>query len=165
MANANIVVNIAVDVNYVYSQKPGSYLGAGIYMMDNHVVSGSSGEGTLELTVAGSAGQSVAFNAFAINQLQGTNAVVTIQGLQQSSGTNVFGNQGWPSAQTPPAPYQFLGYLMKSGQMTYQIKIGVSPNGVIFPTQYYTWDPFFKVGTNLAFQQFKDAPRLWADQD
>lgn len=152
MANANIVINIAVDVAYIYSQTPGAYQGAGIYMMDNNIESGSTGEGSLELSTAGAAGQTVAFNVFAINQLQGTNAAVEIMGLEQSSGVNVFGNQGWPSAQTPSTPYQYLGYLMKSGQMTYQIKIGVTPNSIIFPMQYYTWDPFFNIGTNAALE-------------
>lgn len=161
MANANIVINIAVDVAYVYAQKAGAYLGAGIYMMDNNLTNGSKGEGGLELSTAGAAGQSVAFNAFAINQLQGTNAFVQIEGMEQSSGVNVFGNQGWPAAQTPATPYQYLGYLMTAGQMTYQLKIGVSPNSVIFPVQYYWWDPFFSVNTNAAFESLKKAPHLW----
>ena len=154
MANANIVINVAVDVAYIYAQTPGPYVGAGIYMMDNNIENGSSGEGSMELTTAGMAGQSVAFNVFAINQLQGTNAIVQIQGMEQSSGVNVFGNQGWPAAQTPSTPYQFLGVLMKSGKMTYQIKIGVTPNSIVFPMQYYTWDPFFNIGTNAALESF-----------
>ena len=52
MANANIVINVAVDVTYIYSQTPGAYVGAGIYMMDNHAVSGSSGEGGMAGTHA-----------------------------------------------------------------------------------------------------------------
>ena len=161
MANANIVINVAVDVSYVYSQTPGAYLGAGIYMMDNNLENGSSGQGSLELNTAGAAGQSVAFNVFSINELQGTNPVVEIEGMEQSSGVNVFGNQGWPAEQTPNTPYQFLGYLMRSGDMTYQIKIGVTPNEAIFPKQYYTWDPFFHIGTNAALDMHDKAKLLW----
>ena len=150
---ANIIINVAVDVNYIYSQKPGAYLGAGIYMMDTNYVGGSTGEGSMELTTHGSAGQSVAFNVFPINELQNVDAYVAIEGMEQSSGVNVFGNQGWPAPQDPDTPYQYLGYLMKSGDMTYQIKIGVSPNHNLFPVQYYTWDPFFNVGTNAAFAE------------
>lgn len=154
MANANIIVNVAVDVAYIYTQTPGTYVGKGIYMMDNKLVAGSSGEGTMELTTVGSAGQTVAFNAFPINNLQGINSVVEIMGFEQSSGTNVFGNQGWPKAQTPSTPYQYYGGLMTSGNMTYQIKIGVTPNSLLYPMRYYTWDPFFKVGTNAALASF-----------
>ncbi len=146
MSNANIVINIAVDAAYIYSQAPGSYLGAGIYMMDNNKESGSSGEGSQELNTHGGAGQTVAFNVIVINTLQNNGAAVTIEGMEQSSGTNVFGNQGWPAAQTPNTPYQFLGTLMKSGQMTYQLKIGVTI-GTIYPVQYYTWDPFFTIAS------------------
>src|SRR5512145_2841090 len=99
MANANIVINIAVDVSYLYSQTPGKYVGAGVYMMDTNGANGSSGEGGLELNTHGAVGQSVAFNAFPITELQGTGASAVIQGFQQSSGTNVFGNQGWPKQQ------------------------------------------------------------------
>jgi hypothetical protein len=144
MANANIVINVAVDAAYVYSQTPGSYQGAGIYMMDNNFEGGSTGEGGMELTTAGGAGQSVAFNVFPINQLQNNGAQVVILGMEQSSGVNVFGNQGWPAGQTPSTPYQFLGTLMRSGAMTYQLKIGVTV-GAQFPMQYYTWDPFFNI--------------------
>ncbi|MEJ2409058.1 MAG: hypothetical protein P8Y48_06865 [Novosphingobium sp.] len=153
MTTANIVINVAVDVPYIYSQKPGAYVGKGIYMMDTNFVNGSTGEGSMELTTHGAAGQSVAFNVFPINVLQNVDAYAGIEGMEQSSGTNVFGNQGWPAAQTPDTPYQYLGFLMKSGDMTYQIKIGVTPNQALFPVQYYTWDPFFNIGTNAAFAE------------
>jgi hypothetical protein len=142
--NANVVVNIAVDAALVYSSQPGSYEGAGIYMMDTNIVDGSQGEGGLELTTAAEAGQTVAFNVIPINSLQNNGASVTIDGMEQLSGVNVFGNQGWPSAQTPGTPYQFLGTLMRGGDMTYRIKIGVT-TGSLFPVQSYTWDPHFSV--------------------
>ena len=160
---ANIVINIAVDVAYVYAQKAGAYLGAGIYMVDNRAVNGSANEGGLELSTKGSAGQTVGFNVFPITELQEAGAYVHIEGFQQSSGVNVFGNHGWPKEQTPDTPFQYYGSLMRSGQMTYQIKIGVSPNKDIFPIQYYTWDPFFNIGTNAAFAGLEKAPKLWKD--
>lgn len=144
MANANVVINVAVDAALVYSSQPGSYQGEGIYMMDNNAAGGSTGEGGMELTTAAGAGQTVAFNVFPINELQANGAAVTIEGMEWSDGTNVFGNQGWPDPQTPSTPYQFLGTLMQGGQMTYQMKIGVT-TGTVFPVQYYTWDPFFNV--------------------
>jgi hypothetical protein len=143
-ANANIVVNIAVDAAQVYSTSPGMYKGNGIYMMDNNAANGSGNEGSLELNTSGSAGQTVAFNVFVINEEQNNGAQVQIEGMEQSNGTNVFGNQGWPKEQPAGGKYQFLGVLKYAGQMTYQIKIGVT-TGTLFPIQYYTWDPFFTV--------------------
>ncbi|CAL2108614.1 hypothetical protein T190115A13A_80189 [Tenacibaculum sp. 190524A02b] len=64
--------------------------------------------------------------------------------MEQSSGTNVFGNQGWPQKQPAGSEYQFLGVIKYEGSMTYQLKIGVT-SGSLFPMQYYTWDPFFTV--------------------
>jgi hypothetical protein len=143
-ANANIVINVAVDAAQVYGTPQGMYKGAGIYMMDNNAATGSNGEGGLELNTAGFAGQSVAFNSIAINTKQNNGAQVVIMGIEQSSGTNVFGNQGWPVAQPSTSDYQYLGVLKSAGSMIYQMKIGVT-TGTLFPMQYYTWDPFFTI--------------------
>lgn len=142
--NANIVINIAVDASQVYGTTPGMYKGNGIYMMDNNTANGSIHEGGLELNTAGFVGQSVGFNIFVINEKQNNGAKVKIMGMEQSSGTNVFGNQGWPSPQPAGSKYQFLGYLKSEGSLIYQIKIAVTSSGQ-FPMQYYTWDPFFTV--------------------
>lgn len=144
ITKANVVINIAVDASMVYGTPQGMYTGPGIYMMDNNAASGSQYEGNLELDTVGAVGQSVGFNVFVINQLQGNGAAAVIMGLEQSSGTNVFGNQGWPSQTPNGSTIQWLGFLKTAGQMTYQIKIGVTSSGQ-FPMQYYTWDPFFTI--------------------
>lgn len=141
---ANIVINIAVDTTYVYAQQQGMYQSGGIYMMDNNSATGSQGEGGLELNTYGSDSQWVAFNVFPINGLQNDGSSVEIMGIEQSSGTNVFGNTNWPAQQPAGSPYQYLGFLTYSGNMTYQLKIGVT-NGGSSAAQYYTWDPFFTI--------------------
>ncbi|MBI1227950.1 MAG: hypothetical protein GC192_22150 [Bacteroidetes bacterium] len=139
---ANVIINIAVDASQVYGTQPGMYKGNGIYMMDNNAASGSSGEGNLELSSVAQVGQSVGFNVFVINEKMGNGAAAVIEGFELSNGTNVFGNQGWPSEQPAGSTIQWLGYVKTAGQMTYQIKIGVKSSAQ-FPMQYYTWDPFF----------------------
>ena len=133
------VINVAVDTVYLYSQTSGQYAGTGIYMMDNNAVGGSTGEGGLELTSQVTAGFGIAFNVFPIDAAGQQGDTVEIVGFEISNGTNIFGNWGWPAAQSTGS-YQWLGTAMIQGQCTYQIKIGVSVGGA--PTQYYWWDPF-----------------------
>jgi hypothetical protein len=134
------VINIAVDTAFVYSQTSGSYAGTGVYMMDNNVAGGSTGEGGLELTSLVTAGFGIAFNVFPIDAAGAQGDIVEIVGFEISSGTNIFGTWGWPAAQSSTSSYQWLGTAMVQGSCTYQIKIGVSIGGA--PLQYYWWDPF-----------------------
>jgi hypothetical protein len=108
-------------------------------MMDNNVAGGSTGEGGLELTSIVTAGFGIAFNAFPIDAAGAQGDIVQIVGFEISSGTNIFGNWGWP-VQQATGSYQWLGTAMLQGNCTYQIKIGVSIGGA--PLQYYWWDPF-----------------------
>jgi hypothetical protein len=135
------VINVAVDTVYLYSQTSGQYAGQGIYMMDNNVVGGSSGEGSEELTSLVTAGFGVGFNVFPIDALGAQGDSVEIVGIELSNGTNIFGNFGWPSQQPPSSSYQWLGTVMVQGSCTYQLKIGVSIGGA--PVKYFWWDPFF----------------------
>jgi hypothetical protein len=135
------VINIAVDTVFLYSQTSGQYAGQGIYMMDNNVVGGSTGQGSEELTSAVTAGFGVGFNVFPIDQLGAQGDLVEIVGIEISSGNNIFGNFGWPSQQPSGSSYQWLGTVMAQGQCTYQLKIAVSIGGA--PAKYYWWDPFF----------------------
>ncbi len=134
------VINIAVDTVYLYSQTSGQYAGTGIYMMDNNVVGGSTGEGTEELSSQVTAGFGIGFNVFAIDALGGQGDTVEIVGMELSNGTNIFGTWGWPTQQPSTSSYQWLGTAMTQGNCTYQLKIGVSVGGA--PMQYYWWDPF-----------------------
>jgi hypothetical protein len=136
-----MVINLAVDTAYLYSQTSGTYAGTGVYMMDNNAAGGSTNEGGLELTSNVNAGFGVAFNAFPIDAAGNLGDIVEIVGFEISSGTNIFGNFGWPSQQPSTSSYQWMGTAMVQGNCTYQIKIGVSVAGA--PMQYYWWDPFF----------------------
>ena len=136
------VINVAVDTAYLYSQTTGTYAGTGVYMMDNNVAGGDTGEGGLELNSTVTAGFGVAFNAFPIDEagLQGDS--VEIVGFEISGGTNIFGNWGYPTKQPADSPYQWIGTAMTKGTCTYQLKIAVSVGGA--PKKYFWWDPFLK---------------------
>lgn len=148
--NPQVQLAIAIDCAYVYAQNSESmFTGNGIYMMDNQVTAGSYGEGNLELnTFVPSPIQYVGFNVYDIaGGAQG--ASVEITGMGYSGGTNVFTDNGWPSAQTPKgSTCQWMGQTLQSSSgkpaMTYQLKIGISfPEQ---PTKYYFWDPYMRCG-------------------
>jgi hypothetical protein len=109
-------------------------------MMDNNAAAGSTREGGLELSSQVIAGFGLAFNAFPIDAQGAQGDTVEIVGFEISSGTNIFGNWGYPVQQDPTSSYQWLGTAMQQGECTYQLKIAVSINGA--PKQYYWWDPY-----------------------
>lgn len=135
------VINVAVDTVFLYSQTSGQYAGTGIYMMDNNAVGGSSGEGGLELNSNVTAGFGIGFNTFPIDEAGDQGDHVEIVGIEISSGTNIFGNYGYPAKQNAKSSYQWIGTAMVQGNCTYQLKIGVSVGGA--PMKYFWWDPFF----------------------
>lgn len=139
------VINVAVDTTYLYSQTSGTYAGTGVYMMDNNDIGGSSGEGGLELRTLVTTGFAIGFNAFPIDAAGQTGSVVEIVGFEISSGTNIFGNFGFPQKQSPSSSYQWIGTAMVQGDCTYQLKIGVSIGGA--PMKYFWWDPFLVSAT------------------
>lgn len=132
------VINIAVDTVSLYSQASGQFAGKGVYMMDNNYIKDHSREGTLDLHSTVTAGFGVGFNVFPIDAAGKQGDIVEIVDIQLTSGTNIFGNSGYPKPSK--GSYQWLGTAMKQGQCTYQLKIGVSIAGA--PMQYYWWDPF-----------------------
>ena len=134
------VITIAVDTVHLYSQKSGQYTGTGVYMMDNNISGGSLGEGGKTLNSQVTAGFSVAFNVFPIDAEGAQGDIVEIEGFEISSGSNIFGNFGFPSKQPGKSSYQWLGTAMLQGECTYQTKIGVTVGGA--PKKYYWWDPY-----------------------
>lgn len=138
-APPGVIINVAVDAAYLGSQQTGPYAGTGIYMMDNALVSGSTGQGGMELSSVVNPGDGVAFNVFAVQQL-GDNYTVQIEGIEVSSGENIFGNAGYPSQQAAGSMYQWLGTAMNTGQCIYQIKISVQ--GPVGAPGYFWWDPY-----------------------
>jgi hypothetical protein len=133
------IINVAVDAAWLASQQTGPYAGTGIYMMDNGLNSGSTGEGGLELSSNVNAGTGVAFNVFPIQALD-DEYKVQIEGFEISNGTNIFGNFGFPAQQGGKSPYQWLGTATEQGTCTYQIKISVK--GPAGPAAYFWWDPY-----------------------
>ncbi len=103
-----------------------------IYMIDNKVELGSTGEGTLELSTKCFAGDYISWRAEALDP--DTQDIVSIAGFQVSSG-NVFGGEGSPQPQSDDNTY-WMGRAINQGSQTYQVKI------IINGTHVVTWDPF-----------------------
>lgn len=137
-------ITIAVDTAYVASQG-GRNISKGIYMMDNMVSNGSSGEGTLELSTVCNVGSLIGFDAVPINFDGASGDTVVITGFTVSQG-NVFTAAGQPRQQPAP-PNQplgsyWIGQALNAGSQTYQIQIKVT-TGSLQPVSYYiNWDPF-----------------------
>ncbi|TPG54326.1 AidA/PixA family protein [Sphingomonas glacialis] len=135
-------ITIAVDTAYVAS-KGGQNISNGIYMMDNQVSYGSTGEGTLELSTVVPVGSLIGFNTVPIDTNSGDTVIIT--GFTVSQGS-VFGSQGYPQQQPPingePAGAYWIGQAINAGSQTYQIQIKVTV-GQLRPISYYiNWDPF-----------------------
>jgi cyanophycinase-like exopeptidase len=142
-----VVVNIAVDTQFLIGQNSGQYAGAGIYMMDNMVTQGSSFSGTSKMELITMANNSaiLAFNVQPIDTLQGLGDTVSIIGFQVSSTPNLF--VGGKPVQQTSGDYQWLAQVSgKSGQrMTYQVMIQVNSGGIQPQIRNFWWDPFIQI--------------------
>jgi len=139
-------ITIAIDTAYVAAQG-GRNIREGIYMMDNRVSNGSTGEGTLELRSAVNNGDLISFNAVPINGEGTSGDTVVITGFTVSNGS-VFTAAGQPrqfdSPPGEPAGSYWIGQAMNEGQQTYQIQIKVTV-GKLQPTTYFiNWDPYIR---------------------
>lgn len=140
-----VSVQIAVDTAYVAAQA-GKNISKGIYMMDNMVRNGSTGEGTLELSTVCNNGNLIGFNVVPINFLGSSGDKVVITGFTVSQGS-VFTAAGQPRQQTTapvgePIGSYWIGQAMNQGSQTYQIQIDVTV-GLLQPVSYFiNWDPF-----------------------
>ena len=137
-------ITIAVDTAYVAAQG-GKNISQGIYMMDNRVRNGSTGEGTLELHTVCNNGNLIGFNSVPINALGSSGDEVVITGFTVSQGS-VFTAAGAPREQPAlpgePQGAYWIGQAMNQGSQTYQIQIKVTV-GVLQPVSYFiNWDPF-----------------------
>jgi hypothetical protein len=140
--NPQSAITIAVDTAYVISNG-GGLINTGVYMFDNRLTNGSTGESSLELNSKVNLGDLIGFEVVPINP--NSQDKVEITGFQVSSGT-VFGSTGFPVPESADRSY-WVGQAVNATQSTtYQIQIRVT-TGVIRPVRYYvTWDPF--IGTN-----------------
>lgn len=146
---AQTAITIAVDVNYIASLAPGTdQASKGIYMMDNRVLNGSTGEGSLELSTKCPAGNLISFSAVPVNAEgnANNNVAVEIVGFNVSQG-NVFTAAGQPRPFNPPPGGGsnnsfWIGQAMNRGSQVYQIQIKVTI-GVLQPVSHYiSWDPY-----------------------
>ena len=137
-------ITIAVDTAYVAAQQ-GRNISKGIYMVDNRLRNGSTGEGTLELSTVCNNGDLIGFNAVPINILGASGDQVVITGFTVSQGS-VFTAAGTPRQQPAlpgePAGAYWIGQALAQGHQTYQIQIEVTV-GQLQPVSYFiNWDPF-----------------------
>ncbi|MDB9433936.1 AidA/PixA family protein [Microcystis aeruginosa] len=142
--NPTTAITIAVDTAYVAAQQ-GRNINQGIYMMDNMVANGSSGEGTLELHTKCPVGSLIGFNTVPINGEGASGDQVIITGFTVSQG-NVFTAAGQPRKQPSPNKEPdgsyWIGQALNTGSQTYQIQIKVTV-GQLQPVSYFiNWDPF-----------------------
>jgi hypothetical protein len=130
-------IAIAIDTQYVASVGGGG-ITEGIYMFDNRLDNGSTGEGGLELSTKCNAGDLIGFEVYPIDERGSSGDTVAITGFNVSQGS-VFGSQGYPMKQS--ANY-WIGQAVNSGSQTYQIRVLVTTGG-LRPTQFNVfWDPF-----------------------
>ncbi len=137
-----VAIEIAVDTAYVASHS-GKNIDRGIYMMDNRNASGSTGEGTLELSTKCPVGNLIGFKVVPINALGTSGDKVEITGFTVSQGS-VFTAAGHPVSQSKDGSY-WIGQALAAGSQTYQIQIKVTV-GTLHPVPYFiNWDPFITV--------------------
>lgn len=138
-------VTIALDTQYLISQPPGQ-VSAGIYMFDNRLNNGSSGEGSLELSTVCNVGDIMSFEVVAINDLMGNEAdSVKITGFNVSQGNVFGGSEGAPVPATlkgaEPGQY-WLAQAVNAGNQTYQLFVEITSSGLHPIVRDITWDPF-----------------------
>jgi hypothetical protein len=137
-------ITIAVDTEYVAAQQ-GRNIVQGIYMMDNRVHNGSTGEGTLELNTSTTDLSLIGFNVVPIDALGANGDQVVITGFNVSQGS-VFTAAGNPRQQ-PPLPGElagayWIGQALAQGSQTYQIQIEVTVGQLQSVTYAVNWDPY-----------------------
>lgn len=138
-----VAVSIAVDTAYVASLSNGGFITRGVYMCDNMLAAGSSGEGTLSLHTKCSAGSLIGFQSVPIDGEGSSGDQVVITSFVTVSG-NVFTGAGHPIQQPPfpnqPAGSYWVGQALAAGTETFTIQVKVT-TGILQPVVYYvSWD-------------------------
>jgi hypothetical protein len=135
----NIV--IAVDTAFVAAQAGEGRITKGVFMMDNMVRNGSTGEGTLGLHTVCNAGSLIGFQVIPIDAAGSSRDEVIITGFADVKG-NVFTGAGHPVQQPSighlPQGSYWIGQAIQAGTEEYQIQIKVTV-GQLQPVQYYVW--------------------------
>lgn len=136
-----VAVVIAVDTAWVAAQESSGQISQGIFMVDNMVRNGSSGEGTLDLHTQCKVGSLIGFETVPIDAAGANGDQVIITAFADVKGS-VFTGAGHPIQQPSPgglpAGSYWIGQAMETGTETYMIEIEVTV-GQLQPVQYYVW--------------------------
>jgi hypothetical protein len=140
-----VTVAIAVDTAYIAAQASNGFITQGVFMMDNRVRNGSTGEGTLQLTTVCNAGSLIGFHSVSIDGQGSFGDQVIITSFATVEGS-VFTGAGHPVQQPPlgndPPGTFWIGQALKAGTEKYQIQIKVTV-GQLQPVSYYVqWGAF-----------------------
>lgn len=136
-----VSVAIAVDTAWVAGHASSGQITEGVFMMDNMVRNGSTGEGTLSLHTHCNVGNLIGFQVMPIDAAGSSGDQVVIVGFADIEG-NVFTGAGHPMSQPPlgslPNGSYWIGQAMALGTETYMIQIMVTV-GQLQPARYYVW--------------------------
>jgi hypothetical protein len=136
-----VSIAIAVDTAFVAAQAGEGRITKGVFMMDNMVRNGSTGEGTLGLHTACNAGSLIGFQVIPTDAAGASSDKVIITGFADVRG-NVFTGAGHPVQQPAignlPQGSYWIGQAIEAGTEEYQIQIKVTV-GQLQPVQYYVW--------------------------
>ncbi len=142
----SVGITVAVDTAYVAAQG-GNNISQGVYMMDNMLDQGSTGEAGMELHTNVTNGSLMGYHSVPINRLGSSGDTVVITGFTVEPDQNdVWTSAGYPQEQ-PALPNEpdgtyWIAQALAQGTMTYQIQIKVTV-GLLHPVSYFiNWDPF-----------------------
>lgn len=135
-----VSVAIAVDTAYVAAHGNDGKITRGVFVMDNRVRLGSTGEGTMTLHTKCNAGDLIGFHCIPVDGAGSSGDRVIILSFLDVTG-DVFG-EGHPRQQPPigggPAGNWWIGQAMKAGTETYTIQLEMTV-GQLQPVTYWVW--------------------------
>jgi hypothetical protein len=122
-------IAIAVDTAYA-AGSGGTTITKGVYMMDNMLEMGSTGEGGMSLWTITPVGSLIGFSAYPIDTASGDSVAIT--GFEVIKG-NVFSSLGYPIEQSTN---YWIGQAMNVGTQGYQIQLCIT-SGELHPAKFY----------------------------
>jgi hypothetical protein len=128
--NPQVQVAVSIDTAYV-AGNGGSKLTRGVYLVDNQLNDGSTGEGGMALHTRCPIGSLIGFSSYPIDTGSGDSVAITGFSIVQGS---VFGGSGYPIEYSEG---YWIGQAMYGGSQTYQIQFCVT-SGALRPVKFYT---------------------------
>jgi hypothetical protein len=117
-ASCNVFIQAWVDVNPIMQGKSGTN---GVYLVDNRVSSGSTGDGGPGLTTACTNGSYICWEVVAIDP----NAEITQLQIQQIGNSQAWGNSGQPESIGGDGTI-FTGQVQNRGTASYNLELNVN---------------------------------------